>query len=184
MKTKSRKVPKKLLVIITVVFLALIATGGAFAYSIFSAPSGQNPQETEESKTQENTQSGNDNTYEPPTGEQSDAGEDIKEEVIKDDADETTDKITVSVSAVHNSGTLRIQTTISKISNSGSCTLTLEKAGTKKTYSSDVQALSSYSTCKGFSIDTAGFSPGTWDLSITYRNESSQATTSTKVIIE
>lgn len=126
---------------------------------------------------------------EAPTKAQVDAGESIKSNNANKGStggtdtppapttDPSTGKSTVQISipsAVNNSTTkeLHITTLISDVVNTGTCTLTLSTNGQQPiTQTVGVQAQASTSTCKGFTVSTAGLASGTWQITVTFSND-------------
>ena len=62
---------------------------------------------------------------------------------------------------------LRVGTIINELTSEGSCIITLTKDDIVISEQVDIQALSSTSTCKGFSIPFNQLSSGIWDISLT-----------------
>lgn len=62
--------------------------------------------------------------------------------------------------------TLQIRTLIEDLGNEGSCTLSLTKGSVSISRTSEIQPLSSLSTCKGFDLPLSELAPGEWSLAI------------------
>jgi len=124
--------------------------------------------------------------YEPPTEDQVDAGDDIKD--AANDAVNTpapTGTVEMSITAANqNDGILQVRTLIQTTSNTGTCTLLLKKGSTEITKSAPVQALSSSTTCQGFDVPTSELSTGTWQLTINFKNTTVNSTISQSVVIK
>lgn len=105
----------------------------------------------------------------PPTEEQKQAGEDIKKDAI--DSENTNNDLGLSFSSItQNTDLLQIRAAISgSVSNSGACTLNLQKDDQSFEFIESTFALSSYSTCQGFDIDKSELSLGEWNLSLSVR---------------
>lgn len=135
--------------------------------------------------------------YDEPSNEQIKEGEDIKKQTTKNEgkpaisnADNNSgsgnSSSTVAVEITNEpqnvDGKLSVKTLVQEVSSTGSCTLTLNKAGqasVKKTVG--VQALASASTCKFMPIDVSSLARGTWDLTIIYKSDKSNGNASQKV---
>lgn len=72
----------------------------------------------------------------------------------------------------------QIRTLIQKVTNTGTCTLKLTSGVRVVTKTTSVQALSQYSTCKGFDIPKSELSPGIWNLNLTVDVENYSGSTS------
>lgn len=125
-----------------------------------------------------------------PTAQQINAGKDTKSDSIKDSGDtdnsdtSSSTGIELSVSSAINDKELRIQTRMNKVTNSGQCSVVLSKGDTTKSYPSvGVQALSDYSTCKGFEINTTGLSSGEWNITVNYSDPPINGKATTKIDI-
>lgn len=94
--------------------------------------------------------------------------------------------VNVTISAANqNDGVLQIRTLISSIINTGTCTLTLTKGSAVVTRSAGVQAIASSATCKGFDIPVSQLSPGAWQASVTFENDTAKGTgTRTVTVLE
>lgn len=123
------------------------------------------------------TQKNDDSTYDlsPPTQEQKQAGEDIKKQSLEETP--TNNELGLSFSSINQSGgQLKIKVAINgAVTNVGTCNLTLGKDGQKIELSKPTFALTSYSTCQGFDIETGSLSKGDWDatLSVTIKDKTS-----------
>jgi flagellar basal body-associated protein FliL len=116
-----------------------------------------------------------------PTQEQLDAANDIKEEANKNNP--STESTAITAVASLNEEVIRVQTTINKVTNDGTCTLTFTKGSISKIYTAGVQALSSYSTCKGFTVDSSELSSGTWNINVTFVSGSVSSSAKTSIDI-
>lgn len=112
---------------------------------------------------------------EPPTKEQVEAGEDAKNNAIKNDEKSnigTTNPeqgsspvaLSVTITAVNQDGsTVRIRNLIDKLVN-GTCVITLKNGNQTISKQSNIQALANSSTCAGF--DIPDLTPGTWNIEL------------------
>jgi len=145
-------------------------------------------------KPQTTTATGSPINLDKPTNDQIKAGQDIKSNSVNSSPKTEPTKgasgknivdMTATSFSNKDNGMLRIQTIIQVIETSGSCTLTLAKAGQPTvTRTVDTQALASSSTCKGFDIPLSELSSGTWGLSISYESAASVSTFSKSVQID
>lgn len=123
--------------------------------------------------------------YSPPTKEQVDSGNSVKEDNASTspsktpsslDSENSSSSITkISVSIPYSDyystqdTSLHVTTLIGKVTSEGTCTLTLSRTGyTSVTMVAPVQAQASSSTCKGFTVPTADMASGIWNLRIDY----------------
>ena len=113
-------------------------------------------------------QKNEDSTYDlsPPTEEQKQAGEDIKKQSLENTP--TNNELGLSFSSTSQSGSqLKIKVAINgAITNEGTCDLKLEKDGQKVEQSKPTFALTSYSTCQGFDIETNELTKGDWNVTL------------------
>lgn len=101
---------------------------------------------------------------------------------------EGSDKKSVNMeitSAIQDQSLLRIRSLIQTVTNTGNCTITLSQPG-HPVYSatSDVQALSSSATCKGFDIPLSQLSKGSWKLTLSFANNELIAQTEKDISIQ
>jgi len=135
-------------------------------------------------------QSDNSVNYTPLSEEEKQTGEDIKEQIVNDEEDKPQGSDPLPqpepqndgskpivgvnvVAAINNGENYRVQTFIQAVTNNGQCTLSITDS-TGKAYSAvtDVQALPSSSTCKGFTIPNDELSSGKWIIDLRFENES------------
>lgn len=192
MKINSSKKKIKLLVPL---FLVLVLVGGAFSYvyafngSIF----GWTNKSTESNETSTN--------YDKPTKEQKDAGDEAKKNTVEGEKPNSNNtdrpqsptnptasgKSNTDVSftaASQNGDLLQMRVLISAVENSGSCTLTLTNADRVITKTSEVQAQSNTSTCKGFDVATNELSTGSWAARVVYTSPSSTGSATKNIEIK
>lgn len=160
--------------IITVLILVLAIAFGVFVFVRWS------------NKGSSDTQPSNDQSSvidhyvseEPATNDQQAGGQSIKDTVLDEQPTSTGDDYASSITVTNqSSGILYIRTKIEAVTSSGSCTLKMN-GPSNKTYSatSQVQALTSYSTCQGFNVPISNLTPGIWNISISYSEGSHSAT--------
>lgn len=108
-----------------------------------------------------------DTTYNPnpPTTEQIQAGEEIK----KNDNENTNNDLVLNFISINQSDSiLYIRTAVnSAITNDGICTLKLQRNDQIYKFTKPTFALTSYSTCQGFDIDTSEYTKGQWEATLT-----------------
>lgn len=109
-------------------------------------------------------------------------GEDTKQETVKEDEEASTPPATFSVRLISNTDNKTLSAIISKTTNSGTCALTLTRGSAKVTKNAGIQAVSSYSTCKGFDLTTV--SAGTWQASVKVTIDGKSTTASKEVIVK
>lgn len=114
--------------------------------------------------------------YQPPTADQKTNGATIKENAASEPTtppDQAQSSVNVLItSALVSSNALHIRSSIDTVSSSGTCSLKLENGAKVVTRDSDVQAMASSSTCKGFDIPSSELGTGTWKITLTYTNGS------------
>jgi hypothetical protein len=107
----------------------------------------------------------------PPNSAQEDSAQQIKEDAVKNDTDTAEPGLVTDIEIsppIVDSDSVRLQTKINRLSNTGKCILKITNGSTVKTYTSTTQAQASYSTCKGFTIAKSDLGPGTWVIDLTY----------------
>lgn len=174
MKIKHQKKSKLLIIGIIALGVIILAAAGYFYFT----------GSKEQADTDNNRQT-NSVDYGPPTKEQEDAGKSATNNSSDPDnvgsdrplppAPQPNGKGAVSVTitspADQSSDPIQIRINIGAITNSGTCTLTLTKDGTRITKEVAVQALPSSSTCKGFDIPSSSLSPGQWMASVVFTSD-------------
>jgi len=189
------KIAKKInnrnkILLISVVVLLMIAGGSAlyvlsFGGNIFGWS-------INKEKSVSNDGSINEPTDTPPltdpaTTEQVNDGAAIKKSTIDNsnlDADSNKDSINISATYSQDSSYLKISTIIQTITSTGNCSLILSKGSTVIDKQVDVQALPSYSTCKGFSIPIDTLSSGVWKAAVNFTDGPISASTSIDITIK
>ena len=163
-KNNSNKLSKKAVIIAAVVLtLAIGGAAAAYQFGAFKKPA---------DKTTDAPAATNQVDYGPATDEQK----------AEDTPTPTPGVSSVSITNAAQEGTsLRIRTTVSSEA-AGNCKLSLSMAGqTDITRQADTQDMGSYSTCKGFDIDTNSMAKGTWKVSIAFSGDSQGAVATTNV---
>lgn len=183
MRTKQKKSSKKALIITSIIAVVLVAGGTAFALREqlgLVSPS---------SETTHDTSSNADPTPNKDTLEQQEPEQDTAPSPDKDAEpatpvtnDGTTDPRKAAdeiiISSVNQDGnTLAIRTLIRPLVSGGQCVLTMGKVGqTSVRQESGIQAMPSYSTCKGFNIDVSKMEKGSWNVEVVYKNNGESVT--------
>ena len=164
---KNRSTQK--ILIVAVVFCILL-TGGLLAYKKFytgttkDIPENQTDAHDYTRKTDLNS----------PSDDQKAAGDEAKKQTtentdITKPADGT---LSIIITAANQTDTtLQLRTLIDSVISSGTCILEMTKGQTKVTRSTDIQALASNSTCKGFDLPLSELSQGNWNVKITVDSE-------------
>lgn len=159
----KRKIFLILSLLLVVIIIALSTYVFAFNGSIFGW----------QFKDNEGSERKNGNSpidYNPPTQEQIDAGNDAKNQTIKENEGETSDPsdgLEVTITAANqNTPNFQIRTLVSQLLTSGSCQLTMTKDTQTIFRTVNIQAASSSSTCQGFDIPLTDLSAGIWNVKI------------------
>lgn len=136
--------------------------------------------------------------YKTPTDEQQKNGQTIKNNSVKSgtsgsdqpasptpiggSSKSNVELVITHASQANQGANLEVGVVIQVLVNTGNCTLTLTKSGQSTvTQTSDIQAQSSTSTCKGFNI--SGLATGTWQLTISFDNPDLTGSTTQSVKI-
>lgn len=190
-KIKSKKLAKLPLLIAAAVVVLLVASALTYIYIFNGSVFGWKNHSTSSNEVPSSN-------LNAPTDEQIKAGNDVKKANL-DNSASTTDTPSTPVSqpgsnkqsveviitaANQNSGILQVRTQISRVVNTGQCTLTLTQSSKTVTKTADVQALASTSTCKGFDIPVSELSAGSWNITLTYENDTLFGTTSEVITIQ
>lgn len=126
----------------------------------------------------------NEVNLDPATEQQVEDGQSIKEKSLDPEQEKNTNTTDLTLTATQTDSLVRIGSIISQITNEGICKLTLTNQNKSVSLTSEVQSLSSYSTCKGFDIEKSKLSPGTWNINLTYSSNEYQAQSSSEITIE
>lgn len=92
---------------------------------------------------------------------------------------------TIPMSITYAGGTpLQVRVVANEILSSGTCDLRLERSG-QPTISQTAETFvaTSYTTCKGFSVDTTGVAKGNWNLTVTIKSGDRQGTATKEISI-
>lgn len=168
--TKSRP-PRKILVILLILGVVLALGYTATAYVTKSLwPFAEHPKTTNDQQPQNNTQDTDTTESETPPAPEPTPENPTKTPSQFDGTDPNTNSnltVLINYLGVTNSN-LTVRTTIDQYISSGSCTLTLSRAGAASiTRQADIVANPSSATCKGFDIPTTELSSGNWTVTIT-----------------
>jgi len=141
---KDQKKTKKIIVISAALILIVSLLLGAFVFAL------NQPESAKKNNTSDSV------NLEPPTSEQRDEGERIKEESLDHENDINNDtKITAYVTSSNvGQDSYSIRIFIDKLSNIGSCAINLTSSSSQSVTVEPVgiQALPNGSTCKGFDV--------------------------------
>lgn len=120
-----------------------------------------------------------DSDQEPQSVDSSDDNSESSNESVNEN-----EPVITITAASQNDNLLQIRTMIKPLESEGSCELTLSKPNeTAITRSAEVQAMPSYSTCKGFNVDVSGLTPGRWDMKVVYISDTTTSTARGSVTI-
>lgn len=123
--------------------------------------------------------------YSPPTPQEIEEGNQIKQNLIDSaNSNSSTKDVTVNLSAYSqdNKGGPLIIRTITSAKN-GTCTLVLSKSETTKSYSSQVINMGRYFGCDGFDIPASDLSNGKWQINLTVDSGDGKGSTRQEVEI-
>lgn len=152
-----------------IVLVLALAAAGLLAYGIFLRPntnSDSSQKTTVKTTTIEDKPVG-EVDYSSPTKEEQTPATDSSPTQPLPTSTPSTVPIPVTFSNLSGSP-LEVRVLISEILPSGSCTLTLQKTGASDiTRTAETFPTSSYTTCKGFTVDTTGMQKGTWKATVT-----------------
>jgi cytoskeletal protein RodZ len=179
---KLTNIRKSKKILLTTVVIVALATATLVVFSIYYNQ--ENPEDSvKNSEDSTSIPQSNENTIDetPPTTEQEENANEIKGNNTQN-SESTLDS---SVTAVVSGEILRVQTNISDLSTSGSCTLTVtsDASGERRFFEADTQQLSSYSTCKGFDIPLSNLDSGKLLINLTYSSPNGDANSSTEITI-
>lgn len=189
--TKKINNRKKTLLISAATLLILIISASiyVFAYGgdLFDAKNGIDSSNKTDASLE------NSNTPEitaPSTSDQIDAGSAIKKDSVENSKNTNpteptqTGKTAITVTATQNKDTVKINTIIETITNTGTCTLEMTQGSTTIKRQAEIQALSSYSTCKGFDIPISQLNSGLWSISVSFTNSAHFGSSTIKFTVE
>lgn len=186
MKIQTKKSKKKLLIAIGIILLALCLAGAAYAYTQKLGPFKNTS--TTKSTTNEEKSSGaaiKKNSLENSNNQKGSSGSDpLPEPTPSSDGGKATVGMEITA-ANQNESVLNIRTLIQTISSEGSCLLKMTGSnGNGYTAMSDIQAMPSSSTCKGFDVPTANLTTGEWTIVISFENEDVKGSATKEVEIK
>jgi flagellar basal body-associated protein FliL len=188
-KNKSKKI---ILIVIAAVVL-LIAAGLAYVYLFNGNLLGWKKSSNESSIN-----------YQPPTDSQKSAGEETKANSVNDSQSNSTkqdpgdtpatppttqpdgtSKVEVSITAANQNGSVfQLRSIILAVVNTGTCSLTLTKGAAVVTKTAPVQASANSATCQGFDVPVSELSAGTWQATVSFKNDTLSGTTSKQITIQ
>jgi hypothetical protein len=181
MQIKSPRSRKKLWIFISVVGIIVVA----FLVWFFVL----NKTPSDDQKVEETTET-NKVDYGSATDEQKSTGADAKKEFIeRQDAEQNnqgqTAQSSVSISNISQEGALlRVRTTVASTTD-GTCKFVMSRQGESSiTREAATQDMGTYSTCKGFDIDTTGMKEGPWLVSVGFSKDQANAVATTSVEIK
>lgn len=173
----NKKFPTKIiLIIISVVIVLGLGAFALYKTGIIKFPT--------DKPADEKTGVSNEVDLNPPTDEQTNTGEQIKE--TGSDVQNTNLSITQFSTHIE-SGLLHIQANISgAITSNGTCDLimTRKSDGATISKSASTYAMPSYSTCQGFDIDINELGIGEWTTKLTVNINGESVSTDKNVTIE
>jgi hypothetical protein len=179
----SKSTSKTKTVLLVALVIVLAAAAGAYAFrdqlgltSIGSSDKNTNidygktsDDQAEGEKTAEQTDNNHGTVDSPASGTDKDQKNNVGVEIT---------------SANQNGSMLQIRAIVQKVTNTGTCSLTLSKSGEqpiKKTAA--IQTATTYSTCQGFNVPTSNMATGVWNISLNFENDSTTGSaTSTTTI--
>jgi cytoskeletal protein RodZ len=138
--------------------------------------------------------------YKAPTAEQKTAGSTTKQQSLSNQTKGTsgTDQppapmtqpsgqssVQMTITAANQTASvLQVRTQIDIVADSGTCTLTLTKAGSATiTQTAGIQSFASISTCKGFDIPLSQLSSGIWNIALHFSGNNTIGDTSRTITI-
>ena len=185
MKIKRTPLSKKTILII--VYFVLIAIGCS-AYALLnsslneisnsdksvtensSEPSSVSTDATENDTSSTNTETKTPTQYTDENGE--------------DSTTTSSDTINMVISAIQDGTVVRINTSINEVWSAGSCTLTINNDSKTASQVVELQAMPSYTTCKGFTVQTSELGAGTWQISVSASHDSQKASATKELTVK
>lgn len=138
------------------------------------------------------------NTVDPtkPSHSQTKVGNNLKEQIAEQAKNESStspssstpnaaSSVTMDITATSKTtSTLMIRTLIQKVTSTGTCSLSMAgPSGATYSSAAGVQAMASASTCQGFNVPLGSLSPGSWTITINFKDSSDTAIASKEVTI-
>ena len=180
---------KKRNIIIAVSTISLLVVASASALLLPNSPLSIIPKQQDKSS--------NSVDLNKPTTEQKSTGEDQKKATAVPSQDtkstapapttapDNSSTFSVTITALSQADSLvQIRILVDKVSDSGTCTLTLTKGTTTVVKQSDIQAGPSSSTCKGFDVPTSELSAGLWQVNASVTIGSQRSSASKTVTVQ
>lgn len=180
--TKKKNLPLRYALLATALVILLVAGYVYYAHHFqkWPFPAAQS------TSSSQGSSGANTTNYTAPTPDQVTSGTSTKEQAANaaqntpSITQPTTTSIPVTITHVEPGSTVQIGTLIGSITSTATCTLQMTGPG-GKTYSanSGTQALSTSSTCEGFSVPMTSLSSGSWSVTITVKDGTSSGSAST-----
>lgn len=179
MKIQSNNKKNRILTITYTVIVLLFLGAGIYAYITIVNKSS----ETNETSTNQEFRPVGEVDYSAPKKDESNPTLDTTEDPAKTPQPESSSPIPVTITSA-GGDPLQIRVLISELLQTGSCTVTLEKAGSAN-ISQTVEIFNSASstTCKGFMIETSNIAKGTWKITITVSSDNRIGRTSQEITL-
>ena len=188
MKIQTKNTHKKKIMLAVVSLLLLSATILAYAYYTKSGPFQQDsltkPATKDEKVAGIDAKKQSLDTLENAKSKTSSGSDPLPAPTPSENGGKST--IGMEITAANQNGdTLNIRTLIQTISSTGTCSLEMTGPnGNKYTATTEVYALPSSTTCKGFDIPTTELTTGDWTISVTFENEKVKGTATKQVTIQ
>lgn len=175
----NRQTPKKkhLIIGLIAVVIVVLSLFGCFLFV------NKSPQDAQHPPTVDNTSGNQSDIDEPQSNDTPQSDIPAKTNTGATNTSPINPAITITASN-QNGSIYQVRTLINVVVSDGTCTLTLTNGNHTVAKSSGVQANPSSSTCQGFDVPVSELSPGDWDLTVTFSNETHQAKTSKTVTIK
>jgi hypothetical protein len=181
-KTSTRK-KWVIAICLIIVCLSIISLG---VYATYRGNQNNSPTTAAESSQSRDSDNTNTN-YSAPTDNELETGNSIKEDAVNPKSESNDDTVTnnqIQVTAYNTGNTIQIRSTISSNIPEGTCTLSLKKGSSNISIEAvGIQALSGYSTCKGWDVPISKLSSGTWSVKVSATYQSKLMSGEAQVVI-
>ncbi len=180
---KNKQTKSRITLTVAIVFCIVAAL---LIYYFFVLQPGQKDDHTTTSDSSSQTSDTDDADSASDESKQDDTTNSAKNTADDDESSGSTNsdsKLSITAAFI-NGSTFDIRTNISKVTDAGTCSLSMKRDG-GGSYSDQagVQALPSSSTCKGFDVPMSALSSGTWSITVIYENGSVSSTATKEVVI-
>lgn len=178
---------KRKLILITILVVTALAVMGFIAFSSLNPEStNKTPQPNITTSKTSNEEEVTDNSNPPSPESAKNSPSSNPSPAPTSNENEQLPSVAMRVTSAHQSAdSYSIRTLIQYVTSSGNCILTATNGvGDTYTETSGVQALPSSSTCTGFDIPVSTLSQGEWQITITFKNDSVQGSTSTEITVQ